>query len=165
TNNATLSAAEVRDKLARMGIVVAERIILTSAQATAAWLGAQAPDGARVYAIGTPSLRAVLLALPGFRWDEARPDFVVVGLDPDLTYDKLRIAAVALERGARFVATNLDASLPKEGGESWPGAGAIVAALTATTGRDPDVVLGKPEPGLYDLARRALGTIPQSTLA
>src|SRR5438552_2614662 len=75
TNNATLSAAEVRDKLARMGIVVAERSILTSAQATAAWLGAQAPDGARVYAIGTPSLRAVLLALPGFRWDEAWPDF------------------------------------------------------------------------------------------
>jgi 4-nitrophenyl phosphatase len=165
TNNATRSPAEVVAKLARMGIVVPESWILTSASATVAWLGEHAPEGARVYSIGTPSFRAALLALPGVVWDEARPDYVLVGLDPGLTYDKLRIAAVALERGAMFVATNTDAGLPTEGGEMWPGAGAIIAALHTTTGRAPDVVLGKPEPALYNLARARLGTAPAATLA
>lgn len=163
TNNATRSPAQVATKLARMGITVPESWILTSATATAAWLAAQ--GGGRVYSIGAESFRAALLALPGVTWDEARPDYVLVGLDPDLTYDKLRIAAVALERGARFVATNTDASLPTEGGEAWPGAGAIIAALQTTTGRAPDVVLGKPEPALYNLARAQLGTAPAATLA
>jgi 4-nitrophenyl phosphatase len=165
TNNATRSPAEVAAKLARMGIVVPERWILTSASATVAWLGEHAPEGARVYSIGTPSFRAALLALPGVVWDEARPDYVLVGLDPGLTYDKLRSAAVALERGAMFVATNTDAGLPTEGGEMWPGAGAIIAALQTTTGRAPDVVLGKPEPALYNLARARLGTAPAATRA
>ena len=165
TNNATQSPAEFQAKLARLGIKVAVEQILTSATATAAWLAEAAPAGPRVYVVGAPSLRSMILALPGAVWDEARPDYVVVGLDPDLTYATLRTAAVALQRGARFVATNTDASLPKEGGANWPGAGAIVAALATTVGRGPDVVLGKPEPALYTLARARLGTPPAATLA
>ncbi len=164
TNNATRSPAQVVAKLARMGIVVPESWILTSASATVAWVGEHAPGGARVYCLGTESFRSALLALPGVTWDEERPDYVLVSLDPGLTYDKLRIAAVAIERGAQFIATNTDASLPTEGGEAWPGAGALIAALQTTTGRAPDVVLGKPEPALYNLARARLGTPPAATL-
>lgn len=165
TNNATRSQAEVVAKLARLGIVVPESWILTAASATVAWVGEHAPAGAGVYCLGTDSFRAALLALPGVTWDEERPAYVLVSLDPGLTYDKLRIAAVALERGAQFIATNTDASLPTEGGDAWPGAGAIIAALQTTTGRAPDVVLGKPEPALYNLARAQLGTDPAATLA
>jgi 4-nitrophenyl phosphatase len=165
TNNATQSPIEFQAKLARMGITVPHEIILTSVTATLAWLRQEAPHGARLYCVGAPSLRTALLALPGMTWDEARPEFVVVGLDPEVTYAKLRTASVAVERGARLVATNLDASLPKEGGENWPGAGAIMAAITTTVGHGPDVVLGKPEPAIYDLARAQMGTASAATLA
>ena len=165
TNNATQSPAAFQAKLAQMGITVPEETIITSVTATTAWLAAAAPTGARVYCVGAPWLREAVLALPGWTWDETRPKFVVVGLDPAVTYEKLRTAAVAIQRGARLIATNLDASLPKEGGENWPGAGAIIAAIATTVGHGPEVALGKPEPAMYDLARARLGTAPIATLA
>jgi 4-nitrophenyl phosphatase len=165
TNNATQSPAAFQAKLARMGITVPEAIILTSVTATVAWLQGTAPAGARVYCVGAPWLHEAVLALPGWTWAETRPDFVVVGLDPDVTYAKLRMAAVAVQQGARLIATNQDASLPVESGENWPGAGALIAAIATTVGHGPEVVLGKPEPALYDLARARLGTAPAATLA
>ena len=90
---------------------------------------------------------------------------MVVGLDPGLTYDKLRIAAVALERGARFVATNLDASLPKEGGETWPGAGAIIAALPPRRAARPTWCWASRNRRCTTWRAPRLGTAPAATLA
>lgn len=79
---------------------------------------------------------------------------VVVGLDTGLTYDKLRIATTAIRSGAFFVATNADPTYPGADGPV-PGAGSIVAALRATTGRDP-MVAGKPEPVMLELAKERM---------
>ena len=84
-----------------------------------------------------------------------RPDAVVVGLDPALTYRTLAFAADVIRAGARFVATNRDPVYPSERGLR-PGAGAIVAALETTTGVTP-VSIGKPAPFLLEEAARAVG--------
>jgi N-acetylglutamate synthase-like GNAT family acetyltransferase len=83
---------------------------------------------------------------------------VVVGLDRALSFDRLRIATLAIARGATFVASNTDATFPAAEG-AWPGAGAIVAALRTSTGREP-LVAGKPDPTLLEIAGDRLGGAP-----
>lgn len=83
---------------------------------------------------------------------------VVVGLDRRLTYEHLRIAAQALLRGARFIASNRDPTYPTDSGP-WPGGGAIVAALEAATGRVAEVV-GKPHRPMREAIKRRLGPGP-----
>lgn len=164
TNNSQRTAAGVVRKLEAMGIRVRTESILTSSMATARWLHEQAPEGAQVYIVGAADLAKVVLEQPGFTMDAESPDFVVVGLDTEVTYAKLRTAGLAILRGARFVATNTDASLPMEGGEIWPGAGAIVAAIQTTTGHPPDIVLGKPEPAMFQQALEMLDLPPDQVL-
>ncbi|CAN5677336.1 HAD-IIA family hydrolase [soil metagenome] len=79
---------------------------------------------------------------------------VVVGLDVDLTYHRLRTAAELVAQGARFVATNNDTTYPAEHG-LWPGAGSILAAVEAASGRKAEVA-GKPYPPMRDLLRTKL---------
>lgn len=90
--------------------------------------------------------------------DPRKAGAVVVGLDRRLTYEHLRAATTALLRGARFVASNRDATYPTESGP-WPGGGAIVAALEAATGRTAEVV-GKPFPPMRAALRRRLAPGP-----
>ena len=78
----------------------------------------------------------------------AGPDAVVVGAGLSPTERRLAIAADALSRGARFVAANRDAVRPVENGTT-AAAGTTVAALSEASGRDPDVVIGKPTPLLF----------------
>lgn len=160
TNNATLTQAQYVTKLARMGIEVREEEVFTSALATALYLRRQNQDGQTAYVIGEEGL---LSALKGadIRIVEDRPDWVVVGLDRHVTYEKLAIAALALEAGARFLGSNPDKSLPTERG-LLPGAGAIQAALVAATGREP-IVVGKPQPLMLQLAMEQLGGTVEDT--
>jgi 4-nitrophenyl phosphatase len=153
TNNATLTPRGYVAKLRSMGIAVNEEEVFTSALATALYLHKQ--RGAQsAYVIGEEGL---FEALQGARvtLETERPDWVVVGLDRKLTYDKLATGALALQRGARFLGTNPDLSLPSGAG-LLPGAGAIQAALTAATGIQPTVI-GKPEPLMLELAMAQLG--------
>ena len=160
TNNATLTPAGYVAKLAGMGIDVREDEVFTSALATALYLRKQR-GVQRAYVIGEEGL---LEALRGAQveMDSERPDWVIVGLDRMLTYSKLATAALALQRGARFLGTNPDRSLPVEGG-LVPGAGAIQAALTAATGLRP-IVIGKPEPLMLELAMSQLGGTLENTV-
>jgi 4-nitrophenyl phosphatase len=161
TNNATLTPGQYVDKLSRMGIPVREEEVFTSALATALYLRQEDRDGRTAYVIGEEGLRSALHDA-GIDLVEDRPDWVIVGLDRHLTYDKLAAAALAIEAGARFLGTNPDTSFPSERG-LVPGAGAIQAALTATTGVQP-VVVGKPHPLMLDLAMQQLGGTAQDTL-
>jgi 4-nitrophenyl phosphatase len=148
TNNSTRTPGQYVTKLAKMGIVIEESDVLTSAQATALYMERIAPPGARVYVIGEEGLRAALREKCTI--GEEGADFVVVGMDSELTYEKLKTATLLIRSGARFIATNPDKTLPTE--ESLvPGNGAILAALEAATGVAPFVV-GKPEPTIFDLA-------------
>jgi len=112
-----------------------------------------------VYAIGEEGLRAAL----GERYTiaEEGADFVVVGMDTGLTYEKLRVATLLIRGGARFIATNPDKTLPTEEG-LVPGNGASLAALEAATGVAPFVV-GKPEPASFDLALARMGVGKEGT--
>ncbi len=153
TNNSTRTPGQHVTKLAKIGIAIEESDVLTSAQATALYMEKIARPEARVYAIGEEGLRAAL----GERYTiaEEGADFVVVGMDTGLTYEKLRVATLLIRGGAKFIATNPDKTLPTEEG-LVPGNGAITAALEAATGMAPFVV-GKPETAIFDLALARMG--------
>ena len=85
----------------------------------------------------------------------SRAEVVVVSGTDDVHYSDLRDATLALGRGADFVATGRDPTLPMPGGD-WPGTGAVLAALETASGRTAEVV-GKPSPGLFQTALDRLG--------
>jgi HAD superfamily hydrolase (TIGR01450 family) len=163
TNNSALAPEAVAAKLRRMGVDVGDEEIVTSAHATVHLLGGPATlGGARVLVVGGDGLRAALagagatVLAEGDDWRKA--DTVVVGLDPELTYDRLAAASLAVAAGARFVGSNPDRSLPSADGP-LPGAGATLALLAATTGRQPEVA-GKPAPALFETAAERVGPGP-----
>ena len=156
TNNATLTSDEFSRKLARMGISVEPELILTSAGATAEYMARVHPAGGSVFVLGSSSLLRTVTSVRGFSPAEGQPDFVVVGLDKSLTYLTLQQACSAVRRGATFIATNADLTLPVEGGDLWPGAGTIVAAVQACSGVAP-VVIGKPNKYMAEVALDRLG--------
>jgi 4-nitrophenyl phosphatase len=158
SNNATKTAAAYHKRLADQGVQIGVDQILTAATATASYLESELGEGARLYVVGEPALTGVLRQA-GFvlLGDAGQPaDAVVVGGDSTLTYDKLKYAALLLQRGARFVGTNPDLLCPTDEG-LVPEAGATLAALQAATGILPTVV-GKPARPLFDLALQRLGS-------
>jgi 4-nitrophenyl phosphatase len=161
TNNSTRTPRQYQDKLLAMGIRVPLQTIYTSALATAEFLKKQYPHGTSVYRIGEEGL-AEALDEAGFWPDADRPELVCVGLDQHLTYEKLKIACLAIRRGARFIATNPDRTLPTEIG-LVPGNGSTVAALQTSTDVAP-LVIGKPQPTMIDLAIERLGVPKEQCL-
>ena len=164
TNNSGKTRAEYRKKLADVnGLNVPESAVFTSAYATALYLKQRGAAGRSVFVIGEPGLAAELSAsgglIPMTEPDSAEVhdiDYVVVGIDRQFTYDKLRFAHAAITRGhAQFIATNRDATFPMEAGEI-PGGGSLVASLATATGREP-VTIGKPETHAYEAILDAAG--------
>jgi len=168
TNNASRTPEQYLAKLAGFGVTITRAEVLTSAQATALYLrhernGHNAP--ARVFAIGDDGLRQALTEA-GFELVglyEGGADYVICGMDRGLSWDKLATATLNIRAGARFVGTNPDRSFPTERGLTH-GNGAILAALQAATDVAP-VVIGKPEPIMYQQALLRLQTDPAATLA
>ena len=166
TNNASLTPAEYVAKLAGFGVAVADQEILTSGTATAVYLSQHyVPEQTRVFVIGSSGLTEPLQER-GFiltKLYEPEVDLVVCGLDRELSWDKLASACYALQAGARLVASNGDTSLPTERGFA-PGNGAVLAAINAATHIKP-VIIGKPEPILYQQAMQVLASDKQRTVA
>ena len=160
TNNSTGSAEQYTLKLAQMGVQVPPERILTSASATADYLLEEGEPGAPVYVIGEEALQTTLQSR-GFRLTADGARFVVVGLDRGLTYEKLATAMRLIANGARFIGTNPDRTLPTPDGFR-PGAGTILAAVSAASGVEPAIV-GKPQPPMIRQALRVLGTAPART--
>ena len=154
TNNSSRTPDQVVERLASVGVVATREEVVTSAIATAAILAER--DVRSAFVIGEEGLLDGL-ASAGIRAvarTDDLPDAVVVGFDRTADYAKLRDAAVLVARGVPLVASNADPSFPAPDGESWPGAGALLAAIERTTGVRGEVV-GKPEPSLF---RRALAS-------
>ena len=154
TNNSSLTPGQYVAKLKGMGIEVHAEELLTSAQATAHILAQREPEGTRVYMIGREGLRQALVE-QGFTLVEEGADHVVVGWDWELTYGQLKRATLLIRAGAHFIATNPDRTFPSEEG-IVPGNGAILAALEAATDVQP-LVIGKPQPTMFQLALAQLG--------
>ncbi len=156
TNNATLTRADYVKKLDRMGIKTSVNEILTSAYAAAVYLERDG-KGSKVYAIGEKGLKSELKA-KGFKLLSLKKaedaDYVVVGLDRKFNYKKLTAGLKAILKGAKFIATNTDATWPYEKGV-LPGAGSMVAALEACSKVKP-IVIGKPSRIIMEIALEML---------
>jgi HAD superfamily hydrolase (TIGR01457 family) len=166
TNNSTTSPELVAQRLRGMQIEVEPHEILTSAQAAVAYVKLHAEPGARVRIVGEAGLKQAAEE-EGFLVVEdgsTHADWVIAGLDRAFTYEKLADATRDIMAGAHFVATNTDALLPVEGGNVVPGAGTMIAAIKTATAVEP-VVLGKPEPGLFEHGLRRLGGLEPSQAA
>jgi len=173
TNNSMHYRAEYVPRLTAHGAPVTAERVVTSARATALHLAEHEPGVQRVLVVGAGGLERELrdvgldVVTAGYAatrmsqegldgWAAAgEPDAVVAGLDPQLTYLRLAGAADCIRAGARFIATNRDPTYPSERGLR-PGAGAIVAALEATTQVTP-LSIGKPAPLLLETAAEAGG--------
>jgi len=157
TNNATLSRRAYVKKLRGMGIKSEESEILTSAYTMARYL--KSLHEVKALPIGEKGLVEELHAAAVPTVDLRCPEeatHVVAGLDRKLNYWKIAAAAKAIFSGAKFVATNVDATYPTESG-MMPGAGATIGAISGCTGKGPDVVIGKPSPLMLELGMRISG--------
>lgn len=169
TNNASQTPEQYVAKLAKMGVTVSRDEILTSAQAAALYLkqslNGNSENGARVFAIGEDGVRQALTE-NGFKLCdlyELDARFVVCGMDRGLSWDKLATATLNIRAGAKLIGTNPDTTLPTERGITH-GNGAILAALQTATGVAP-MIIGKPEPLMYQQAMARLQTDPATTAA
>jgi HAD superfamily hydrolase (TIGR01457 family) len=157
TNNSSRTAEGVAQKLVGAGVPAGAGDVLTSGAATAALLG-RSGEVRTAFVIGEEGVRGALTAV-GIRVLDGEPDradAVVVGWDRSVDYPKLRTAALLVQRGARLIATNADRTYPAPDG-LWPGAGSILAAVTAATGAIPTVV-GKPHRPLFEAAAERTGS-------
>jgi len=165
TNNSMSTPEAYERKLAAMGLDIPASAVITSALATRDYLLQRLPEGAGIYVIGMPALREQLFEGTSFhpvQYGEEQPAAVVIGLDLEFTYAKLKAAHEAIQRGALFIATNADSTLPTEAG-LVPGAGSIVAAIEAASGQRP-IVIGKPETPMLQTAMTRMGTQPAETV-
>ncbi len=162
TNNSMATQDAYVTRMASMGVEVTVDQIQTSSTVTRDVLKDELPSGARVLPVGMPALEATLLTGTDFTIATGEAgetvDAVVVGLDLEFTYEKLRRASDAVVAGARFIATNSDATLPHESGFQ-PGAGSIVAAIATASGVTPTVV-GKPQTLMMTRGVESLGVLP-----
>jgi HAD superfamily hydrolase (TIGR01457 family) len=156
TNNSSRTPEQVARTLLDLGFHAEPQEVVTSAVATADLLAGR--GGGTAFVIGEEGITTALRRAGLQVLDDApdRSDHVVVGWDRSVDYAKLRTAAVLVERGAHLIATNPDASYPAPDGTLWPGAGALLAVITTTTGRDAEVV-GKPNAPMFEAALRRAG--------
>jgi glycerol-1-phosphatase len=149
TNNASRSPSRIAAQLTGLGVPATATDVVTSAQAAARLLAERLPAGARVLVAGGTGLRIALheRGLRPVSTAAPHPEAVVQGYSPDLSYALLAQAALAIQAGAWYVATNADLTLPGPHGLQ-PGNGSISALLVAATGVQP-VVAGKPETPLH----------------
>ncbi|HHX44312.1 MAG TPA: HAD-IIA family hydrolase [Chloroflexi bacterium] len=160
TNNSTLTPAQFVARLGSMGIHVPESAVMTSGGATAAYLSTLAPAGTRVNVVGEAALIDAL-EQRGFVIAGRNAEYVVCGWDKGITFEKLKTACLAIRDGATFIGTNGDKTYPLEK-DIIPGAGSLLAALVAATDVEP-LVVGKPEPIIFDQALNALGASRHET--
>ena len=149
TNNASRTPEAVAAHLKELGFLASPEQVMTSAMDVVALMEDHFDEGARVFVVGGEGLRQALTAA-GYELVESAdqaPDAVVQGFDRAVTWELLTEAAYAIQNGARFFATNLDATLPQERGFAL-GNGSLVKAVQHATHRRP-IAAGKPEPGIY----------------
>jgi 4-nitrophenyl phosphatase len=169
TNNSSRSAQDYADHLARLGLQVSAGQVLTSGEATARYLKSR-PER-RLYLVGTPALEDELrshgfelVAEQTFRAEhglqQAAPQAVVLGFDTTLTYAKLVRLCDLVRSGLPYIATHPDVNCPTETG-FIPDIGAVIALVSASTGRQPDVIVGKPHAPMVEAVVEKTGFQPQ----
>ena len=154
TNNSSHNANFYVEKLARMGLKVDRRKVLTSGEATADKLNELYP-GKRAFVLGNEYLVEELREA-GVPVDQENPEIVVAGYDTTLDYKKMTAVCDFVRAGLPYIATHPDFNCPTETGFA-PDLGAIMAFIEASAGRRPDLIVGKPNPGIVEAALRRTG--------
>ncbi|TCK20984.1 NagD protein [Pseudonocardia endophytica] len=160
TNNSIHTPRDLRFRLRSSGLEVPEESIWTSAMATAAFLDDQRPGGS-AYVIGEAGLTTALHEI-GYVLTDTRPDYVVLGETRTYSFEAVTTAIRLIDAGARFVATNPDATGPSTEG-LLPATGSVAAMISKATGTDPYFV-GKPNPLMMRAALNRLQAHSESTL-
>ena len=161
TNNSTQTIDQFLKKLQGFGVSLQRWQVINSSEASAEILKEKYPQGGPAYILGEEGLCLAMQAA-GFHHDPKAAQFVIAGMDRNLTYEKLSQASLLIRSGVPFYGTNPDRTLPTPRGLE-PGAGSILAAIEAATDVHP-LVLGKPQPDIYQVALKRLGTSPAETL-
>jgi glycerol-1-phosphatase len=148
TNNPSRTPSAIAELLVGFGVSATPRDVVTSAQAAARMLAERLPAGAPVLVVGGTGLRMALRerGLRPVSTAAERPQAVVQGYSPGITYSLLEEGSLAVGAGALFVATNADPTLPTRRG-TQPGNGSYIQVIATATGVRP-MVAGKPEPPL-----------------
>lgn len=154
TNSSSKTQADLKYKLAQMGIEAEEDHFYTSALATAAFLAGQKPR-ATAYVIGDAGLTHALYGV-GYAISDIRPDYVVVGETRSYNFEMIEKAVRLIRSGARFIATNPDVTGPSEMGGVTPACGSLTSPIEQATGRKP-YYIGKPNALMMRIALRVLG--------
>ncbi|MFE8696681.1 TIGR01457 family HAD-type hydrolase [Cytobacillus sp. FJAT-53684] len=160
TNNSSRTPEQVAEKLRSFEIPADPEQVFTTSMATANYIYEQKKD-ASVYVIGEEGIRTAL-AHKGLTFAEENADFVVVGIDRSINYEKLATACLAVRNGATFISTNGDIAIPTERG-LLPGNGSLTSVITVSTQTIP-LFIGKPESIIMEQALQVLGTKSSETL-
>ena len=154
TNNSSKHRGQYAEKISRLGLPIPEEKVFTSGEATALYLQQEA-FGSSVYVVGTPALEEEFRQ-HGFQLEENDPQCIVLGFDTTLTYRKLWKLCDFVRAGLPYIATHPDFNCPTETG-FMPDIGAMIAFVHASTGREPDLVVGKPNRMIVDAVAQKLG--------
>lgn len=161
TNNTTRTPETVQTMLAeQFNVETSIETIYTATLATVDYLNDK-NLGKKVYVIGDVGLKQAI-AKAGYIEDTDNPDYVVVGLDWEVDYEKLSIATLAIQKGAHFVGTNPDLNIPTERG-LMPGAGSIITLIEVATRVKP-IYIGKPNAIIMEKAVEHLGLPRQEVI-
>ena len=149
TNNSSKSRIEYVNKLCKLGISAKIEDIFSSTEATLYYLKGL-NKGNKVYLVGTPSFEESFKNA-GFLLvsDNDNPDFVVLGYDTTLTYDKVRTACSYIQKGVAYIATHPDVICPIENHQYIPDIGSIIEMIKAVTKQEP-LIIGKPYKHIID---------------
>jgi NagD protein len=152
TNNSIYTRRDLAARLTASGLEVPEEAIWTSALATARFLEDQRPDGS-AFVIGEAGLTTALHDA-GYTLTERAPDYVVLGETRTYSFERITRAIRLIVAGARFIATNPDATGPTPDGP-LPATGSVAALISRATGVEP-YFIGKPNPLMMRSALNAI---------
>jgi 4-nitrophenyl phosphatase len=162
SNNSSDTSVSLARKLARLELPVeADRIVLAAEQTVL--LVAQRYPRARIRVVAHPTL-ARFAADSGCDLVEEDPDIILLGRDPRFSYAKLTSIVNQMRGGARLVVTNPDMNHLAQDGGLMPETGSLMKAVVACSGIEPECIVGKPAPLLFQKALDLLGTAPGDTL-
>lgn len=151
TNNPTRSLDDYVKKLAGMGIEATREEVYTTAVATIDYIKTHYPEAKRLFVLGTPSMIGEFESA-GFEMcaddPDDRPDILVVAFDTTLVYPRLCRASWWASQGIPYIATNPDRVCPTDQPVILVDCGSICACIEYATGRQPDIVIGKPNPDM-----------------